>query len=138
MLEYYLAVTAHLAGVIFWLGGVGTRLVLLNSVKSDANEGWRSQLYQAQRRIHLVLETPAFVVALLAGWFLAHAVKVKFSHNWFRAKIVLILGLIVVGLLVSRQFKAFSASGRVGQVAPLLAGLVVFTVLTLFAVLTKF
>lgn len=138
MLEYYLAVTVHLAGVIFWLGGVGTRLVLLDSMKSGVNEGWRSQFYQAQRKIHLMLETPAFVVALLAGWFLAHAAKVKFSHSWFQAKIVLILGLIAVGLLVSRQFKAFNTSGRAGQAAPLLVGLVVFTVLTLFAVLTKF
>lgn len=138
MLEYYLAVTAHLTGVIFWLGGVGTRLVLLNSMKSGVNEGWRSQLYQAQRKIHLVLETPAFAVALLAGWFLAHAANVKFSHSWFRAKIVLILGMIVIGLLVSRQFKALNASGRAGQAVPLLVALVVFTLLTLFAVLTKF
>lgn len=138
MLEYYLAVTLHLVGVIFWVGGVGARLVLLNSLKSGVNGGWQSQLYQVQRKIHLMLETPAFVVALLAGWFLAHATKVKFAHPWFRVKVVLIFGLIIVGFLASRQFKALNTGRRAGQAATLLAGLVVFTALTLFAVLTKF
>ncbi|MDE2180723.1 MAG: CopD family protein [candidate division NC10 bacterium] len=138
MLGFQLAIAFHLVGIIFWLGGLGARLILLNAAKSGANEGARFQLYQLQRTIHLMLETPAFVVALIAGLYLTHATKVTPSQPWFRAKIALVLGLIVVGLLASRRFKAFNASGRVGQAATLVASLVVFTLLTLVAVLTKF
>lgn len=138
MLGFQIAITLHLVGIIFWIGGLGARLILLNSVKSDVNEGMRSQLYQIQRGIHLMMETPAFVVALMAGLFLTHATKVTFHQSWFGAKIALVLGVIVVGLLASRQFKAVNASGRVGQAAALFASLVVFTLLTLVAVTTKF
>ncbi|MBI2882947.1 MAG: CopD family protein [Candidatus Methylomirabilis oxyfera] len=138
MLGFQLAITFHLAGIIFWLGGLGARLILLNSANAGANEGGRSQLYQLQQKIHLMMEAPAFVVALMAGLFLVHATKVTFNQPWFRAKIALVLGLIAVSLIASRQFKAFNASGRVGQAMGLFAGLVVFTLLTLVAVLTKF
>jgi uncharacterized membrane protein len=135
---FQLAITFHLVGIIFWIGGLGARLILLNAGKSGTDEGARSQLYQLQRTIHLMMETPAFVVALIAGLYLTHATKVTFSQPWFSAKIALVLGLIVIGLLASRQFKAFNASGRVGQAVTLVASLVGFTLLTLVAVLTKF
>ena len=138
MLGFQLAITLHLAGIIFWLGGLGARLLLLNAAKSGVNEGERSQLYQLQRTIHLMMEAPAFVVALMAGLFLTHATRITFHQSWFRAKIALVLGLIVVGLLASRQFKAFNASGRMGQATALFASLVALTLLTLVAVLTKF
>jgi uncharacterized membrane protein len=138
MLELQLAITFHLAGIIFWLGGLAARLILLNSANSGANEEGRSQLYQLQQKIHLMMEAPAFVVALMAGLFLVHATKVTLSQPWFRVKIVLVLGLIVVSLVASRQFKAFNATGRAGQAMGLFAGLVVFTLLALVAVLTKF
>ncbi len=138
MLGFQLAITLHLVGIIFWIGGLGARLILLNSVRSDANEDVRSQLYQVQRGIHLMMETPGLVVALMAGLFLIHATKVTFHQSWFMAKIALVLGVIVVGLLASRQLKAFNASGRVGQALGLFAVLVVFTLLILVAVATKF
>lgn len=138
MLVFQIAKTLHLAGIIFWIGGLGGRLILLNSVKSDANEGVRSQLYQVQRGIHLMMEAPGLVVALMSGLFLIHAAQVNFHLPWFRAKIALALGVIVVGLLASRQIKAFNVSGRAGQAVALFASLVVFTLLALVAVTTKF
>jgi hypothetical protein len=50
----------------------------------------------------------------------------------------LVLGLIVVELLASRQIKAFNVTGRAGQAMGLFAGLVVLTLLILIAVVTKF
>lgn len=135
---FQLAITFHLVGIIFWLGGLGARLILLASAEPGTNEGWRSQLCRLQRKIHLMMETPAFVVALIAGLYLTHATKVTPTQPWFRAKIALILGVIAIDLLTSRQFKAFNATGRAGQAMGLFAGLVVFTLLTLVAVLTKF
>ena len=138
MLGFQIANTLHLAGIIFWIGGLGARLILLNSVKSDANEGVRSQFRQLQQGIHRMMEIPGSVIALLAGGFLIHAAQVNFHLPWFRAKIALVLGLIVVELLASRQIKAFNVSGRVGQAVALFASLVVFTLLTLVAVKLRF
>lgn len=58
---------------------------------------------------------PAFLLALLAGLFLIHAAGVTFHEAWFSVKIALLLGVILVDLLASRQFKAFNASGQVGR-----------------------
>jgi uncharacterized membrane protein len=138
MLGLQIAITLHLVGIIFWIGGLGARLVLLHSVKSGADEGARSQFYQLQRGLHLMMEIPGSVITLLAGGFLIHAAQVNFHLPWFRAKIALVLGLIVVELLASRQIKAFNASGRAGQAMGLFASMVMFTLLTLAAVVTKF
>ena len=138
MLGLQIAITLHLVGIIFWIGGLGARLVLLSSVKSGASEEARSQFHQLQRGIHLMMETPGSVITLLAGGFLIHAAQVNFHLPWFRAKIALVLGVIVVELLASRQIKAFKMSGRVGQAVALFASLVVFTLLALVAVTTKF
>jgi uncharacterized membrane protein len=85
-----------------------------------------------------MMEIPGSVLTVLAGGFLIHAAQVNFHMPWFRAKIALVVGLIVVELLASRQIKAFNASGRAGQAMGLFATLVVFTLLTLVTVLTKF
>ena len=133
-----IAITLHLVGIIFWIGGMAARLILLNSAKSGASESVRSQFRQLQQGIHRMMEIPGSVMTLLAGGFLIHAAQVNFHLPWFRAKIALVLGLIMVELLASRQIKAFNASGRAGQAMGLFAGLVVFTLLILIAVVTKF
>jgi uncharacterized membrane protein len=138
MLGLQIAVTLHLVGIIFWVGGLAARLVLLNSAQSGANESARSQFRQLQQGIHFLMEIPGSVITLLAGGFLIHAAQVNFHLPWFRIKIVLVLGLIVVELLASRQIKAFNVSGRAGQAAALFASLVVFTMLTLVAVKLRF
>jgi uncharacterized membrane protein len=138
MLGLQIAVTLHLVGIIFWVGGLAARLVLLNSAQSGANESARSQFRRLQQGIHFLMEIPGSVITLLAGGFLIHAAQVNFHLPWFRIKIVLVLGLIVVELLASRQIKAFNVSGRAGQAAALFASLVVFTLLTLVAVKLRF
>lgn len=138
MLGLQLAIIFHLVGIIFWIGGMAARLILLNSAGSGASESARSQFRQLQQGIHRMMEIPGSVMTLLAGGFLIHAAQVNFHLPWFRAKIALVLGLIVVELLASRQIKAFNVTGRAGQAMGLFAGLVVFTLLILIAVVTKF
>ena len=133
-----IAIALHLVGIIFWIGGMAARLILLNSAKSGASESVRSQFRQLQQGIHRMMEIPGSVMTLLAGGFLIHAAQVNFHLPWFRAKIALVIGLIVVELLASRQIKAFNVTGRAGQTMGLFAGLVVFTLLILIAVVTKF
>ncbi len=133
-----IARTLHLVGVIFWVGGMGARLILLGSVRSGTYEAVRSQLYEVQRRIHLRLEVPAFLLALLAGLFLVHAERVTFHQAWFSVKMLLLLGVILVDLLASRRFKAFKTSGKEGRAAGLFAVLALFALLMVLAGLTKF
>ncbi len=133
-----IAKTLHLLGVIFWIGGMGARLTLLSSATSGMNEGMRNQLYEAQRRIHLRMELPAFVLALLAGLFLVYGTGVTFRQAWFSVKMLLLLGVILLDPLASRQFKAFRASGKGGRAAGLFTLLVALSVIMAFAALTKF
>ncbi|MGH7410627.1 MAG: hypothetical protein ACREJ6_06155 [Candidatus Methylomirabilis sp.] len=130
--------TLHLLGVIFWIGGMGGRLVLLGSVRSGTDEAVRNQLYEAQRRVHLRREVPAFLLALLAGLVPVYAAGITFHHAWFSVKMLLLLGVVVVDVLASRQFKAVKIGGREGRVAALGAALAVFALLMVFAALTKF
>ncbi len=132
------ALTLHLVGVIFWVGGMGARLILLGSVRSGTDEGARGQVYEAQRGIHLRLEVPAFLLALLPGLFLVHAGRVNFHQAWFSVKMLLLLGVILVDVLASRQFKAFRRSGKEGRIAGPFGVLVVLALLMVLAVLTKF
>lgn len=138
MLGFQIAVVLHLVGIILWIGGIAARLILVNSSKSGVSENVRSQLYKIQRSIHFMMEIPGVVMTVLAGGFLISAAQVNFHLPWFRTKIVLVLGVIVVELLASRQIKAFNVSGRAGQAMGLFASLVVFTLLILVAVVTKF
>jgi uncharacterized membrane protein len=128
----------HLVGIIFWIGSMWVRLILLSFARSGTGEGVRSQLYQFQRGIHLRMEIPAFLLALLAGGFLIHPAGVTFQQVWFIVKIAGIFGMIVVTLLTSRQFKVFNASGQVGQTAGLLVMLIVCVLLIVFATRTRF
>lgn len=133
-----IALTLHLLGVIFWVGGMGARLILLSSVKPGTGEAVRSQLYRLQRGIHLRMEVPAFLLALLPGLFLVHAAGVTFHQAWFWVKMLLLPGLILVDLLASRQFKTFNTSGQVGQAGGLFAILVVLALLMIFVAQAKF
>ena len=128
----------HHLGVIFWVGGMGARLILLGTTTSGTDESARGQLYEAQRRIHLRLELPAFLLALLAGLYLVHAARTTFHQAWFSVKMLMLLGVILLDPLASRQFKAFRTSGKAGRAAGLFAVLVVLALLMVLAALTKF
>jgi uncharacterized membrane protein len=138
MLGVPIATILHLMGIIFWIGGMAARLLLISSAKSGTSENVRSQLHQIQRGIHFMMEIPGSVITILAGGFLINAAQVNFHLPWFRAKISLVIGLIVIEFLASRQIKAFTANGRAGSAIGLFASLVIFTLLTLVAVITKF
>jgi uncharacterized membrane protein len=133
-----IARTLHLLGVVFWVGGMGARLLLLGSVTAETPESVRGQLYEAQRRVHLRMEVPAFLIALLAGLFLMYAAGVTFRQTWFSMKVLLLVGVIFVDLLASRRFRAIRASGDAGGAAGLTSALVVLALLMVFAAVTKF
>jgi len=130
--------TLHLLGVIFWVGGMGARLILLGSATSGMDEAARRQLYDVQRRIHLRSELPAFLLALLAGLSLVYATGVTFRQAWFSVKMLLLLGVILLDPFISRQFKAFRTSGKEGRAAGLFAVLVMLALLMVLVALVKF
>ncbi len=133
-----IARTLHLLGVVFWVGGMGARLLLLDSVTPGTGALARGQLYEAQRRVHLRMEVPAFLLTLLAGLFLTYAAGVTFRQAWFSAKMVLLAGVILVDLLASRRFRAIRASDDKGGAAGLTVALVALALLMVFAAVTKF
>jgi uncharacterized membrane protein len=133
-----IARTLHLLGTVFWIGGMGARLVLLGSVTAQTPESVRGQLYDAQRRVHLRMEVPAFLLALLAGLFLMYAGGITFRQTWFSVKVLLLVGVIFVDFLASRRFRAIRASADAGGAAGLTSALVLLALLMVFAAVTKF
>lgn len=133
-----IALTLHLLGVIFWVGGMGARLILLSSVKPDTDQAVRSEIYKLQRGIHLRMEVPAFLLTLLAGLFLIHAARISFHEAWFAVKMLLLPGVILVDLLASRRFKTFNATGQVRGAGALLASLSVLAMLMVLVALIRF
>ena len=117
---------------------MGARLLLLGSVRSGTDEMMRSRLYDVQRRIHLRMEVPAFLLALLPGLYLVYAARFTFHQAWFSVKMLLLLGVILVDILASRRFKAASRGGGEGRAAGFTATLVVLALVMVFAALTKF
>ncbi len=133
-----IAKTLHLLGVIFWVGGMGARLLILGSAASGMDEAERNQLYEAQRRIHLRMELPAFLLALLTGLSLVLAAGVTFHQAWFSVKMLLLLGVILLDPLASRQFKAFKKSGKEGRAAGLFTLLALLALVMVLAAVIKF
>ena len=133
-----IAKTLHHLGVIFWVGGMGARLLLLGSATSGMGEPVRNQLYEAQRRIHLRMELPAFLLALLAGLSLVLAAGVTFRQTWFSVKMLLPLGVILLDPLASRMFKAFKKSGKEGRAAGLFTLLALLALVMVLAAVIKF
>jgi uncharacterized membrane protein len=128
----------HLLGVVFWIGGIGARLVLLGSAGAGAGEAPGAQLYEIQRKIHLRLEIPAFLLALVTGLLLVYAQGVTFGHAWFSVKMLLLVGIIVVDVLASRRFKRLRTGGEGVRAADVGTALVALVLLILFVAVSRF
>ncbi len=125
--------TTHIFGVIFWIGGLGVRLLLLSSVDSGATEVARNQLYETQRRLFRGIEVPAFLLALVAGLILVYSDINTYQRTRFMVKMLLVAGAIAVDIVALRQFEGLKATGKQGRASAFGLVLVVMTALMLFA-----
>ena len=131
--------TLHLTGIVFWVGSLMARVFLLGRLASPGSAEARSLVAGLHRRLHLMVEVPAFIVLLIAGLALLHLTRSSLTASWLLTKLVLVAVLVALDGLVSVQIKRAATGKRVPASQPVLYGVsvVVGTVLIIYLVLTK-
>jgi len=131
--------TIHLTGVVFWVGSLMARVVLLGRLASPGSADARPVVATLHRRLHLAVEMPAFLLLLIAGLTLVHVTRTPLTALWLLAKFVLVAILLVLDGLVSVQIRRAAAGKRVAASQPVFYGLSVVagTALILYLVLAK-
>ena len=125
--------TTHELGVIFWIGGLGVRLLLLSSVSAETNELSRTQLYDTQRRLFRGIEVPAFLLALIAGLVLVYSDVNTYQQTRFTVKMILVAVAVVMDVVTLRQFDGVRATGKSGRASAFGLILIAITVGMLLA-----
>ncbi|MGH7408321.1 MAG: CopD family protein [Candidatus Methylomirabilales bacterium] len=131
--------TLHLTGIVFWVGSLMARVLLLGRLASPGSGEARPVVVGLHRRLHLMVEVPAFIVLLVAGLALLHMTRTPLTATWFLVKLVLVALLLALDVLVSVQIKRGAAGKRIAASQPVLYGVsvAVGTALIIYLVLTK-
>ncbi len=131
--------TLHLTGVVFWVGSLMARVLLLGRLAAPGSAEARPVVAGLHRRLHLMVEVPAFLMLLIAGLALLHLTGTPLTAPWLLVKLLLVAILLALDGLVSVQIKRAAAGKRVAASQPVLyaLGVVVGTALIMYLVLTK-
>ena len=131
--------TLHLTGIVFWVGSLMARVFLLGRIAAPGSADARPVVAALHRRLHLMVEVPAFIVLLIAGLALLHLTRSSLTAPWLLVKLLLVAVLLALDGLVSVQIKRAAAGRRVPASQPVLYALavVVGTALIMYLVLTK-
>src|SRR3990172_4785818 len=105
--------TLHLTGIVFWVGSLMARIFLLGRLAAPGSADARPVVAVLHRRLHLMVEVPAFIVLLIAGLALLHLTRSSLAASWLLTKIVLVAVLVALDGLVSVQIKRAAAGKRV-------------------------
>ena len=131
--------TLHLTGIVFWVGSLMARIFLLGRLAAPGSADARPVVAVLHRRLHLMVEVPAFLMLLIAGLALLHLTGTPLTAPWLLVKLFLVALLLALDGLVSVQIKRAAAGKRVPASQPVLYALavVVGTALIMYLVLTK-
>jgi uncharacterized membrane protein len=115
------------------------RVLLLARLASPGSADARPVVAGLSRRLHLIVEVPAFMLLLIAGLALLHATRTSLTAPWLLVKLALVAVLLALDILVSVQIKRAVAGKRIPASQPVLYGLAVAagTALIMYLVLTK-
>ena len=131
--------TLHLTGIVFWVGSLMARVLLLGRLASPGSGEARPVVAGLHRRLHLMVEVPAFILLLITGLALLHLTRTPLNAPWLLVKLVLVALLLALDGLVSVQIRRAAAGKRVAASQPVLYGVsvAVGTALIIYLALTK-
>ena len=131
--------TLHLTGIVFWVGSLMARVLMLGRLAAPGSADARPVVAVLHRRLHLMVEVPAFVILFIAGLALLHLTRSSLTASWLLTKLVLVAVLVALDGLVSVQIKRAVAGKRIPAPQPVLYALAVAvgTALIMYLVLTK-
>ncbi|HEV8661625.1 MAG TPA: CopD family protein [Candidatus Methylomirabilis sp.] len=131
--------TLHLTGIVFWVGSLMARVLMLGRLAAPGSADARPVVAVLHRRLHLMVEVPAFSLLLIAGLALLHLTRTSLTAPWLLIKLLFVAILLGLDGLVSVQIKRAVAGKRIPASQPVLYAIavVVGTALIMYLVLTK-
>jgi uncharacterized membrane protein len=131
--------TLHLTGIVFWVGSLMARVLMLGRLAAPGSADARPVVAVLHRRLHLMVEVPAFSLLLIAGLALLHLTRTSLTAPWLLIKLLFVAILLGLDGLVSVQIKRAVAGKRISASQPVLyaVAVVVGTALIMYLVLTK-
>lgn len=131
--------TLHLTGIVFWVGSLMARVLMLGRLTAPGSADARPVVAVLHRRLHLMVEVPAFSLLLIAGLALLHLTRTSLTAPWLLIKLLFVAILLALDGLVSVQIKRAVAGKRIPASQPVLyaVAVVVGTAFIMYLVLTK-
>ena len=131
--------TLHLTGIVFWVGSLMARVLMLGRLAAPGSADARPVVAILHRRLHLMVEVPAFSLLLIAGLALLHLTRTSLTAPWLLIKLLFVAILLGLDGLVSVQIKRAVAGKRISASQPVLYAIAVVagTALIMYLVLTK-
>lgn len=111
--DYYLYIVAvHVIFVIFWMAGLFMMpRYFAYHMETEAGSAEDALWVEREARLNRIIMNPAMMIAwtfgLLCAWQSGF-----FSEGWFHAKLLLVVGLTVFHVILSRTRKALAKGDR--------------------------
>lgn len=131
--------TLHLTGIVFWVGSLMARVLMLGRLTAPGSADARPVVAVLHRRLHLMVEVPAFSLLLITGLALLHLTRTSLTAPWLLMKLLFVAILLALDGLVSVQIKRAVVGKRIPASQAVLYGISVVagTALIIYLVLTK-
>lgn len=97
----------HLIAIVTWFSGLFylPRLFVYHSMASDFISQARFKLME--RRLYYGIAYPSMIAVIISGSALLHLQPLLLSQNWFKAKLIFILSLIIYHFCCGYWVKLF-------------------------------
>jgi protoporphyrinogen IX oxidase len=104
-----LALTAHIVGLVYWLGGLIVAAQVMVRLGREGSPEGRRALGELEGKVLKGFVHPGAAVTVLAGIAILALSPEYLSQTWLHIKLVLVVVLIVVDLLLTIRFRACQA-----------------------------
>jgi protoporphyrinogen IX oxidase len=103
---FNLALVAHIAGIVLWVGGLLATCQVLAGGERESSIDFRAALPHPARRLLKALAHPGAAIAVLAGVALLLIKPADLQQAWLHIKLTLVVILIAVDLLLTVSVRA--------------------------------
>jgi protoporphyrinogen IX oxidase len=107
------AMVFHIIGIVFWVGGLLVITHLLAQHTQEESPPAREALARAESKVLRGLAHPGAAIVLITGGIMIQTKPQYYLHaHWLRAKLALVLAIIILDLIITFRVRAFAAGRR--------------------------
>lgn len=108
---FYWVLVAHIAGIVFWVGGLLAASQVLAGRERETSPEARVALARLAGRLLKALAHPGAAITVLAGIVILGIKPEDFQRGWLHAKLGLVVILIAADLLLTVSVRALVGRG---------------------------